>query len=84
MRGAYHHKLGNKGKEPPKRIVVLKENFTLVHEIWLLLINYNFLSFYNLSFLKHQKIDKRSSDNYVFLIQKHVFIDFLNNQNLLI
>ena len=46
--------------------IYLKENFTLIHEIWLLLINYSFLWFYDLLFLKHQKIDNRSWDTYVF------------------
>ena len=44
----------------------LKENFSLIHEICLLLINYNFLQFYDLFFLKHQQIDNRSWDIYVF------------------
>ena len=45
---------------------LFKENFTLVHEIWLLLINYNFLWFYDLLFLKYQKIDNCSWDICVF------------------
>ena len=35
----------------------LKENFTLIYEIWLLLINYNVLKLYDLLFLKYQKIE---------------------------
>ena len=54
---------------------ILKENFTLIHEIWLLLINYNFLTlqFYDLLFLKHQKCDNRSWDIYVFSYRKTRF-----------
>ena len=44
----------------------LKENFTLIHEIWLLLTIYNFLWFYDLLFLMHQKVDNGSWDIYVF------------------
>ena len=45
---------------------VLKKNFTMIHEIWLSLINYNFPYFYDFLFLKQQKIDDRSWDIYVF------------------
>ena len=42
-----------------EKVSVSKKHLTLIHEIWLLLINYSFLWFYHLLFLKYEKIDNR-------------------------
>ena len=43
----------------------LKENSTLIYEMWLLLINWYNLQYHDLLFLKYKKIDNRSWDIYV-------------------
>ena len=53
----------------------LKENFTQIHEIWVLFINYNFLWFYY-DLFKYQKIDNCSWDIYIFSHTETCFCTF--------